>query len=108
MNHPSQKIVRIGFRYRGSYAQFEPVLPAFVERLRGVPGLVWKIWTYDEGSGRGAGLYLFENEAAARAYLAEMLPAMATMVEELDPQVLDFHLAATVGTRGPVGDRLPA
>lgn len=108
MNHPHQKIVRIGFRYRGSYSQFEPVLPAFVEKLRAVPGLVWKIWTYDEESGRGAGIYLFEDEASARAYLGEMVPTMATMVEELDPQVLDFHVAATVGTRGPVGERVAA
>lgn len=101
----TQKIVRIGFRYDGSYQQFEAIIPAMVAQLREVPGLLWKIWTHDDDARRGAGLYLFADEASARAYLAWILPQMEQMVRELDPEVLDFHAAATEGTFGPVGPR---
>lgn len=100
-----QKIVRISFRYRGSYAQFEPHLDGFVAQLQGVSGLLWKIWTYDESRACGAGLYLFASEQDARAYLAFMLPQMRQMCLDVEGEVLDFHERATEGTRGPVGAR---
>lgn len=104
----SQKIVRISFRYQGSYAQFEPYLDEYVARLREVPGLVWKIWTYDDARACGAGIYLFEGEAEARAYLDVMVPEMKKMALDVQGEILDFHARATEGTRGPVGERWSA
>lgn len=101
----TQKIVRIGFSYEGSYAQFEPMLPQLVAQLRQVPGLAWKIWSYDDTTRRGAGIYLFADEATARAYLAMIVPQMQQLARDIDAQVLDYHVEATAGTRGPVGDR---
>ena len=97
-----RKIVQISFRYSGRYADFEPVLPGFVQALRSVPGLAWKIWTYDDAAGWGSGLYLFSNEADARAYLATMLPQMRELASDLDARVLDIHVASTLGTHGPI------
>ncbi len=35
------------------------------------PGLRWKIWTENEDEGTGGGIYLFEDDESARAYLEE-------------------------------------
>lgn len=35
------------------------------------PGLRWKIWTENSETGEGGGIYLFEDEASATAYLEE-------------------------------------
>lgn len=33
------------------------------------PGLLWKIWTENEAAGEAGGIYVFTDEASARAYL---------------------------------------
>lgn len=104
----TQKIVRISFRYEGSYSRFEPYLDQYVAELQEVPGLLWKIWTYDDARSCGAGIYLFDSEGEARAYLAMMVPRMQQMALDVEGEVLDFHVRATRGTRGPVGDRVAA
>ena len=35
------------------------------------PGLRWKIWTENETESTGGGIYLFEDEDSARAYVEE-------------------------------------
>jgi hypothetical protein len=96
------RIVRISFAYDGSYDQFEPILPAFAEKARSVPGLVWKIWTYDDDAHRGAGLYLFSGESEARAYLEWIVPQMRTLAKDVSAELLRVHEGATRATRGPI------
>ncbi len=33
-----------------------------------LPGLIWKVWLRDRQSGRGGGIYLFEDRASAEAW----------------------------------------
>jgi hypothetical protein len=35
------------------------------------PGLRWKIWTENEDESAGGGIYLFEDDESARAYVEE-------------------------------------
>ena len=51
-----------------------------------VPGLIWKIWTYDPDTSEAGGVYLFADEASAQAYLTgpifaslQAMPAVANM-----------------------------
>lgn len=97
-----QKIVRIAFRYEVPYARFEPHMPDFIASCADAPGMVWKIWAYDDARGVGSGIYLFEDEGHASAYLARMVPFMQTLVADVSGEMLDIHLGATRATRGPV------
>jgi hypothetical protein len=36
--------------------------------IAGLPGLVWKIWTYNDSETAAGGVYLFDSEANARAW----------------------------------------
>ena len=40
-----------------------------------IPGLVWKVWTYDPSSDRVGGIYLFQDLASANAYLSGSIVA---------------------------------
>lgn len=41
------------------------------------PGLRWKIWTENEAEGTGGGIYLFEDDASAAAYIEEHTARLA-------------------------------
>lgn len=52
--------------------QTMPLAPYIAE----VPGLLWKLWMLNQDECTFSGLYLFEDEAAARAYLAGSIADM--------------------------------
>jgi len=41
------------------------------ELIGRTPGLRWKIWTENEAEGTAGGIYVFDGDDAARAYIAE-------------------------------------
>lgn len=43
--------------------------PDFASAIASVPGLQWKIWIGNEVDSEAGGVYLFEDEASALAYL---------------------------------------
>ena len=58
--------------YRREVGQDDPDQAARLlesaERLSGLPGLVWKIWIYDDSRQAAGSVYLFEDEEHARAW----------------------------------------
>lgn len=46
-------------------------LMGLAEDIAGEPGLIWKVWTEAPDRAVAGGAYLFETEAAARAYAAK-------------------------------------
>ncbi|WP_182034889.1 monooxygenase [Vibrio diabolicus] len=56
------------------------------------PGMTWKIWTESEKDKLGGGIYLFEDEATAQAYLEMHTARLKQMgVEEVRGQILDIN-----------------
>jgi Putative mono-oxygenase ydhR len=41
---------------------------AAAEKIAGLPGLVWKVWAYDDDAHVAESIYLFDSEAHARAW----------------------------------------
>ncbi len=41
------------------------------EHTRSLPGMVWKVWLRDRETGRGGGIYLFEDRETAQAWVDE-------------------------------------
>ena len=68
------------------------------------PGLLWKIWTESPTDRRAGGIYLFSDEASARAYCdmhAERLAGFG--VTDIRALFFDVNEALTAITRGPAG-----
>jgi len=67
------------------------------------PGLLWKIWTENANGHRAGGIYLFADEASARAYAAMHLKRVeARGVTDIRALFFDVIGPLTAITRGPV------
>ena len=67
------------------------------------PGLRWKIWTENEADGIAGGVYLFDTDAEARAYLDMHSQRLAGFgVTGIRALVLDVNDPLSATTRGPV------
>jgi hypothetical protein len=61
--------LQIQLDLRCTPAQFREHAAQVSATIAAVPGLLWKVWILDEEHGRGGGVYLFADRAAATAYL---------------------------------------
>jgi hypothetical protein len=61
--------VQIQFDLRCTPAEYRGMADHVAGTIAGVSGLLWKVWIIDEERGRGGGVYLFADRAAATAYL---------------------------------------
>lgn len=62
------------------------------EHISSMPGLIWKAWLRDPERGRGGGIYLFVDEASARAWgdgrfetMAQRMPWCSNVTWEYFP-----------------------
>jgi Putative mono-oxygenase ydhR len=68
------------------------------------PGLRWKIWTENENEQTGGGIYLFEDEDSARAYVEEHTARLEGFgVKDIRARVFAVNEQLTEMTRGPLG-----
>ena len=69
------------------------------------PGLRWKIWTENEAEGTGGGIYLFEDDDSAQAYLEEHTARLEGFgVQDIRAKMFHVNEPLTELTRGPLGD----
>lgn len=67
------------------------------------PGLRWKVWTESEASGESGGIYLFDDEPSARAYLEEHTRRLEGFgITDIRARVFDVNEPLTEITRGPL------
>lgn len=62
--------MQLHFDFQGPFdARMSEQLRDLAESINQEPGFIWKVWTENEAAAEAGGVYLFEDEAAARAYL---------------------------------------
>lgn len=67
--------------------------------------MTWKTWTESEKDKLGGGIYLFEDEATAQAYLEMHTARLKQMgVEEVRGQILDINTPLSNINQGPIGE----
>lgn len=98
-------LLQIDFPMQGPWgeemaAAFRPL----AELIGRAPGLRWKIWTERAAEGIGGGVYLFDDEPSARAYLEEHTRRLNGFgITEVRALVLDVNEPLSAVNRGPVG-----
>ena len=71
--------------------------------IASTPGLRWKVWTESATSGEGGGIYLFDDEPSARAYLGEHTRRLEGFgITGIRARVFDVNESLTAVTRGPL------
>lgn len=101
------KLLQVDFDYQGPMG--DEMAHALVELAKSIneePGMIWKIWTESIAAKRGGGVYLFEDEASAQAYLEMHSARLEAMgVNEVRGMIFDVNQPLTVINRGPVRHR---
>ncbi len=64
------KLLQVDFPFTGPFGDaMTQALGELAESITQEPGFLWKIWTENENLKEAGGIYLFESEATAQAYL---------------------------------------
>ncbi len=66
------------------------------ERFRGLPGLRSKTFTVDEAAGEATNFYVWDDEAAARAFFDDDLKARVTGLYGVSPSIRFVQIAELV------------
>lgn len=82
-------------------------MSAAAEKLAQLPGLLWKLWAYDDDQQRAVSYYLFDSEQNARAWGEGPLRASLGSqpgIGDITTQYFDVDVDLSRITRGPVAD----
>lgn len=92
-----KKLLQLHFDYNGPVGdEMATQLRELAESINHEPGFIWKMWTENSETKEAGGIYLFENEESALAYLAmhsERLKAFG--VEEVISKIFDINPTLT-------------
>ena len=76
------------------------------QRIAGLPGLVWKLWSHDDGARRAENVYLFETDEQARAWGdGPLVPSLSSYpgVSGIEVRYYDVDERLSAVTRAPLG-----
>ncbi|CDI01556.1 MAG: monooxygenase [Candidatus Competibacter denitrificans] len=98
------KLLQIDFSFPGPFgAEMTQALSGLAHSITKEPGFIWKIWTEDARTQQAGGIYLFEDEATAKAYLqmhTERLKGFG--IAQVNAKVFDVNEPLSAITRGPL------
>ena len=101
-------ILQISFKLNMSGKDYAQAITPLAQAVADVAGLQWKIWLLNESTREAGGIYLFEDQHAANAFLSGPLIAQLTNAPSIaDVCAAQFNVlgALTSITRGPVTGR---
>ena len=99
------RILQINFKYSVPRADYERAVAAMADPISKVGGLRWKVWILNEKENEAGGIYHFDSEASANAYLQGPIVAQIVSHPALGGfSVKQFDVMPEVSavTRGPV------
>ncbi len=98
-------VVRYGRRRGHEDPEQAREFTASAEKIAGVPGLVWKLWSYDDEAQTAASIYLFDSEEHARAWGdGPMKPALGSHegISDIEVNYFDVDEDLSAITRAPL------
>jgi hypothetical protein len=104
-------ILQINYQYTSSLADFTNLVTPMAQPISGVPGLVWKIWLLNEAGREAGGIYLFESQEAAQAFVnSDAVKSFAShpIIANVNAKLFTPDEALSKITRGPLGVKVPA
>lgn len=98
----SAKILQINYKLNGPKAEYEKENLPYAQPIADIPGLRWKVWIINVAQCEAGGIYLFDNDAAAQAFLDGPIIAEMKGDPTLSIKAFDIIADLTAITRGPV------
>lgn len=99
-----KKLLQIDFSFNGPFGQeMADSLKDLAHSIVKEPGLLWKIWTENEKTQEAGGIYLFDNEENARAYLKMHTARLKSFgVAKVNAKIFDINHSLSTITQAPL------
>lgn len=99
-----QKLLQVDFDFTGPFGdEMATMLVGLAESINHEPGMIWKIWTESQKAQLGGGIYLFENEAYAQAYLDMHSARLKGMgIKEVRGHIFDINVPLSNINKAPI------
>lgn len=99
------KLLQIDFPFSGPFGnEMTEAFKGLAISISEEPGFIWKIWTENESEKEGGGIYLFENEQSAKAYLDKHTARLKGFgVSDVNAKIFDVNEALSNITKGSIG-----
>ncbi|WP_298445259.1 monooxygenase [uncultured Ferrimonas sp.] len=98
------KLLQVDFEFNGPFGdEMAAALGDLAKSINQEPGLIWKIWTESAKNKLGGGIYLFEDEATAQAYLDMHSARLQQMgIDQVNGQIFDVNPVLSQINHGPI------
>ena len=98
----SKKLLQLHFAFSGPFgSEMSRQLVELAESINQEPGFIWKVWTESEKNHEAGGIYLFEDEETALAYLNKHTARLKSLgVDEVIGKVFDVNEPLTALNHG--------
>ncbi|KAB2966274.1 MAG: YdhR family protein [Thermoanaerobaculia bacterium] len=101
----SQKLLQVNMNFSVPHSDLEAAWLQVAQPIADTQGLRWKVWLMNAAAGEAGGIYLFESEGAAQAYLEGPIVAALKAspgISNIRAKLFDVLGDHTAITRGPV------
>ncbi len=98
------KLLQLHFDYHGPFGEdMSNQLVELAQSINDEPGFMWKIWTENSETQEAGGIYAFESEETALAYVAKHTSRLKLFgVEEVIYKLFDINEPLTLLNKGRV------
>lgn len=99
-----RKLLQVDFNFQGPFGEeMSALLKELAESINQEPGMIWKIWTENAQTQQGGGVYLFEDEQSALAYLEMHTARLQKMgITDVRGIVFDINEPLSQINKGPI------
>ena len=96
-------LIQMDFPYEGPFgAEMATAMSDLAKSILDEPGFIWKIWTEKESEQIAGGIYLFESEETAKAYLSKHTKRLKDLgVQQINAKILDVNDELSSIDKGP-------
>ena len=97
-------LLQMDFSFSGPFGnEMAETLRELAHSIIQEPGFIWKIWTENQNRKEAGGIYLFENDAAANAYLKKHTARLKEFgIHEVHAKIFDVNENLSKITKGPL------
>jgi hypothetical protein len=95
------KLVQFDFAYKGPFGrEMTEAMDGLAKSITQEPGFIWKIWTANEEAQEAGGIYLFEDEQSAQAYISKHSERLKTFgINQINVKIFDVNAPLTAITK---------
>lgn len=99
------KLLQLHFAFHGPFGQeMAEQLRELAESINQEPGFIWKVWTESEQNKEAGGIYLFEDEKTALAYLDKHTARLKNLgVNEVISKIFDVNTPLSLINKATLG-----